>query len=171
MAGGGPVRLNVGCGRQVIDGIVNIDVVRSPNAKRDPELLCEMTAIPLPDGCADEVMAIHVLEHFYRWQVDEVITEWKRLLKSGGQLTLEMPDLFKCMQHILDGQPDNKGYWGLYGDPKHKDPYMCHRWGWTPTTLIALLGEHGFTAIAEETPEWHTRHKFNRDLRVTARKP
>jgi ubiquinone/menaquinone biosynthesis C-methylase UbiE len=167
------MKLNIGCGRHVIDGWTNVDIQRSPHAKRDPEILSDVRTIPLPDACADELMAIHLFEHFYLWETPALIGEWKRLLKPGGLLALELPNIVKCCRNIvkdveagLDSQP--LGMWGLYGDPRAQDPYMTHRWGWSPKTLTAFLAEHGFADIKEEVTQWHGLGRKHRDMRIVA---
>lgn len=167
---GSAVRLNLGCGRKVLDGWVNVDIAVSDKAPREPEVLSDLRAIPLHDGCADEAMAIHVIEHFYRWEVPAVLAEWLRLLKPGGLLVLECPDVLKCARNLLAGDIDSQSYWGLYGDPAHEDPFMCHRWGWTPATLRAELAAAGFRDIRETVPQWHKAGRTRRDMRLEARK-
>jgi len=73
------IKLNLGCGKYVLDGWVNVDAATSPQAPRPPELLCDVKSISLPDECATEVMAIHLWEHLYRWECEDVIAEWRRL--------------------------------------------------------------------------------------------
>jgi SAM-dependent methyltransferase len=157
----------------VLDGWTNIDVQASSRAKRAPEILSDLKSIPLADACATEAMAIHVFEHFYRWEVDQVLREWKRLLVPEGELVLELPNLIKCCQNLIDGtagrdNPEQMSYWGIYGDPGHADPYMCHRWGWTPLTLAALLNSHGFIKVREEPTQWHSLGKLKRDMRLVS---
>jgi predicted SAM-dependent methyltransferase len=164
------LQLNLGCGRHVLDGWFNIDVQRSPRAKRDPEMLSDVRKIDLPDGCAQTIMAIHLWEHLYRWECDNVIKEWRRLLETGGQLILEMPDLYKFCANILANKTDQMGMWGLYGDPTEEDPYMCHRWGWSFATLKPFLEANGFTNCEEEATQWHRCGKLERDFRIVARK-
>jgi SAM-dependent methyltransferase len=167
------MKINAGCGARVLPGYTNVDVQTAPNGKR-PDILADLRKIPLKNACADELMAIHVFEHFYRWEVDDVLREWNRLLKSGGRLILEMPDVKKCCKALLDGivgrHPDQLSYWGLWGDPRAKDPYMVHRWGWCADTLRPLLVEHGFTDIVESQTEWHAIGRDRRDFRIEARK-
>jgi predicted SAM-dependent methyltransferase len=169
------MRLNLGCGRHVLAGWFNVDAQASPKAVRPPDLLSDVKKTDLPDGCASEVMAIHLFEHLYRWECDEAIEEWKRLLQPGGQLTLEMPDLWKYCRNIVeelknDKHPDQLGMWGMFGDPRERDPFMCHRWGWTFKTIRPFLAEHGFVDIVEGPTEWHRAGRAKRDFRVTARK-
>jgi hypothetical protein len=168
----GQLRLNLGCGRHVLDGWFNVDVSANPKAKRAPDLLSDVKQIALPDECANEIMAIHLWEHLYRWECDAAIREWRRLLAVGGKLVLEMPDLFKFCANILEGRqgksPDQIGMWGLYGDPTQCDPYMTHRWGWTFSTLAPFLEANGFANVTEETTQWHRVGRDVRDFRVVA---
>lgn len=170
------MRLNVCCGRQILDGWTNVDVAPSPETKRAPDLLADAKSIPLPDGCADELMVIHGFEHLYRWECDVALEEWKRLLKVGGKLILELPDLYKCCQNVLSGytiferNPDQFSMWGLYGDPRLQNPHMVHRWGWTPKTVRKIVQEHGFNNIIDASTQWHPMGRINRDMRIEALK-
>jgi predicted SAM-dependent methyltransferase len=123
----------------VLDGWTNCDIQVSPKAPRPPEILCDVKSIPLEDECADVVMALHLLEHFYQWEAPAVVQEWRRLLKPGGKLILELPNLEAACRNLLKGMKDQMSMWPLYGDPGHKDPYMCHRWGYTPKTVVKFL--------------------------------
>lgn len=168
------LRLNVGCGSRVLPGYFNCDIERNPEAPKAPELLCDAKSIPLPDGCAVELMAIHVWEHFYRWESETVIKEWRRLLKAGGKLVLELPDLIKCCQNIIDGRMkagkhiDQLGRWGLYGDPRLENKFMCHPWGWAPQELIDFLHANGFRDARHLPTVFHPAGRTHRDMRIEA---
>lgn len=175
------MRINFGCGSRVWDTHYNIDAIHNPHAPRRPELLYAfefdasgklVTPVPLDDGVADEITGIHVFEHFYRWTCEAVLAEWRRLLKPGGQLILELPDLIKCCQNIIDGrrgkEPDQLGRWGLYGDPRTNDVYMCHPWGWAPDELMAFLGANGFKNMIQKPTQFHKCGKLHRDMRIEA---
>lgn len=167
------MRLNVMCGRHVLNGWTNVDIVRAPLAERNPDIMSDAKAIPLPDACARELMVIHGFEHFYPWEAELALSEWRRLLQPGGLLVLELPDLLKCCRNVLEGakgrgHPDQLGMWGLYGDPRDEDPYMMHRWGWSPATLSDFLSARGFTNIREKPTEWHRPGKLVRDMRIEA---
>ena len=169
------MRLNVCCGGRLLDGYVNIDVASLPD-KRAPDIVADARRIPLEDGCADEIMCIHGFEHFYRWEADALATEWRRLLRAGGLLVLELPDLLKCCENIVNNytaagkHPDQAGMWGLYGDPRLESPLMCHRWGWTPKTLRSFLEAHGFVDIQSQETQWHPAGRARRDMRMVSRK-
>lgn len=164
------MKINVGCGGRRIEGYTGIDAVERPAA----DIIARADSIPLPDGSVDEIMAIHLFEHFYQWECDTVIAEWKRLLKPGGQLVLELPNLIKCCENVISGRmvggkhPEQLGMWGCYGDPRESDPFMAHRWGWTPKTLTAFLKGNGFIKIFEEPTKFHPAGRDHRDMRIVS---
>lgn len=165
------LRLNIGCGGRRLDGYLGIDAVSERTAA---DIVATADNIPLPDGCAQEIIALHLWEHFYRFQCDDVIKEWRRLLKPGGVLILELPNLIKCCQNILSGKtiagkhPDQIGMWGLYGDPREGDQFMSHRWGWTPESICLFLKSNGFSKVMETPTQWHPVGRLHRDMRIEA---
>lgn len=171
------LRLNIGAGGKRVPGYKGVDVVPRPGA----DIIAPAGNIPLADGSCDEIMAIHLFEHLREWEVGEVLAEWIRLLKPGGKLVLEMPDLKKCCQNILkilDGgvimagkHPDQAGMYGLYGDPRLKDPYMLHSWAYTYQTIKPILESAGFQKITEHPTVFHPIGRHVRDFRVEAFKP
>ena len=172
--GGRALKVNFGCGKKLQEGWFNVDAVSREDAAPDLIYRMEFDAdnslvepIPLDDGCADEFMALHVIEHFYAFQADAVVDEWKRVLKPGGKLILELPNIELAARNLLEGFPDQLSMWGLYGDPSHSDPYMCHRWGYTPRTIKHLLKMRGFVDIKVLLPETHMK-RADRDMRVEA---
>lgn len=167
------MKINVCCGNKILAGYTNVDIAAAAPDKT-PDLLCDARKIPLPDGCADEVMCIHGLEHFYRFEVDDVINEWHRLLKKRGVLILELPNIIKCCQNLIDGvqgkHPEQMGLWGIFGDWREGNPYMNHRWGYSPASLTELLEQHGFKGVRERPTVFHGIGRANRDMRLEALK-
>lgn len=171
----GGIKLNVGCGRKRLDGYVGVDIV----ARSAADIIAESYAIPLPDDCATEVLAIHLVEHMYSWDVPRALAEWFRLLRPGGQLNLEMPDMLKACRNIADNiKParrgefsDQLGMWGVFGDDREKDPYMIHKSGWWFERLRPLVAGVGFVEISEHPTIFHSVGRDIRDFRLEARKP
>lgn len=170
------LRISLGCGRHVVEGWFCIDLQQHPTATRPIDMVSDVRKIALPDACARELMAIHLFEHLWRWEVDDVLEEWKRLLRPNGLLIMEMPDLMKCCQNIVSGNThgrkfaDQLGMWGLYGDPREQDPLMMHRWAWTFASIKPLLEEHGFHQVRQFATQFHPPGRDHRDFRVEARK-
>lgn len=164
------MKLNIGAGGRRIAGYTGVDMVERPGA----DIVAPANAIPLADGSVDEILAIHLVEHLLPWELSETLLEWRRLLRPGGRLVLEMPDLIKCCKNILSGafvagkHPDQLGMWGAFGDPRQRDPLMLHRWGYTFKTLAPVVSAAGFGDIAEHPTQWHPAGRDLRDFRLEA---
>lgn len=98
-----------------------------------------------------------------------MLTEWKRVLKPGGQLILELPCMDKVLHYLQLAMEKREpiaafmSWWALWGDPNYKDPAMCHRWGYTKQMLVDLLASVGFEHITLKNPHYHFPM---RDMRV-----
>jgi predicted SAM-dependent methyltransferase len=161
------IRLNVGCGNKKLDGYLGCDFGDNYSGDQ-PDVVCDIRELPFDNDFADEVLAVHVLEHFYVWEAEDVVNEWIRVLKPGGKLVIEVPCLDKIINHYIkfEGAPPvNLSMWGLYGDPSYKDERMCHRWCYSVNQLKALLDQVGMKEIIECEPKFHVAI---RDMRVEA---
>lgn len=172
-----PIRLNLGCGDMLLPGYVNVDVATQRRGHQ-PDVCCDIRDLSaFADNHADEVMAIHVIEHFYHWEVVDLLKEWVRVLKPGGQLVLECPNLISACEALLKdpevasrpGTEGNRSMWCFYGDPSWKDPLMCHRWLYTPQSLAQVMHEAGLRELSQQVPLFKARHP--RDMRVVGVKP
>jgi predicted SAM-dependent methyltransferase len=167
------MKINMGAGNRRLPGYTGIDAVPRPGA----DIVAPANQVPLPDGCATEVLAVHLVEHLLPWNVPAVLAEWHRLLASGGLLALELPDLLKCCRNILEGKarpgkhPDQLGMWGLFGDATLNDEWMLHRWAYTFTTLAPIVKAAGFVKVVEAETQFHPAGRGVRDFRLEARKP
>lgn len=170
------MRLNLGCGDKVLDGYVNVDVAPSRRGKK-PDVLCDLRKLTFEDGVADEVLAVHVVEHFWRWEVVAILKEWVRVLKAGARMVLECPNLISACEHFLKdtnthalpGKEGQRSMWVFYGDPGWRDPLMVHRWGYTPASLAAVMMEAGLTELRQEPAQFKLREP--RDMRIVGVKP
>lgn len=125
--------------------------------------------IPLEDGCAEEIEAIHVIEHFQRYNVDAVLEEFRRLLAKKGRLVLELPNLRAAAWNLLNGGDKRSSLDAIYGSDKDDGTFMSHLYGYTPESLAKLLGEHEFKHIHVMEPQTHGK-RLHRDMRFEARK-
>jgi SAM-dependent methyltransferase len=175
-AADGSVKLNLGCGDKLLKEYINIDVAPSRKGKR-PDFISDVRRLRLPDNYADEVLTVHVIEHFYYWEAEAVVREWVRVLKSGGKLIVECPNLETAAKKVLaspetatlPGKEGQESMWVFYGDPNWKDPLMCHRWGYTPASLITLMQACGLQTVRQEPAEFKKREP--RDMRIVGIKP
>jgi ubiquinone/menaquinone biosynthesis C-methylase UbiE len=130
--------------------------------------------LPFEDSYADEIFTCHVIEHFWPWDVQEILKDWIRVLKPGGQLITECPDLDGACRLLVGANKEmNAEVWrlamfALYGDPKFKNIEQRHKWGYTDKTLISLLMGLGLKNVRREPAQFKMREP--RDMRIVAEK-
>ena len=170
------VRLNLGCGDKILAGYVNVDLA-ADRVGRQPDLVCDLRRLePVADASVDEVLAIHVVEHFWQWEVLEVLREWLRVMKPGARMVLECPNLLAACEALLrdpesgagPGLEGQRTMWVLYGDPAWRDPLMCHRWNYTPHSLGLVMREAGLVNVRQEPAQFKLREP--RDMRLVGEK-
>ena len=170
-------KLNLGCGDKLINGYINVDLV-TERAGVTPDVNCDIRKLTVFDTeYADEILAVHVIEHFWRWEVEDILAEWVRVLKPNGKLILECPNLISACEEFLKdpeagSSPNQKGQktmWVFYGDPRWRDPLMVHRWGYTPKSLATIMNAAGLSQLKQEPAQFKLREP--RDMRITGVKP
>lgn len=103
-----PIKLNLGCGKNRLDGWVNADQVQTAAT----DVVCDLatTPWPWPDSSVEEAQAIHLLEHLDGKQRTVFANELWRVLKVGATCTIIVP------------------YWSsmrAVQDPTHRWPPLC----------------------------------------------
>ena len=170
-------KLNLGCGDKILEGYVNVDIAES-RAGKSPDVLCDLHKLePFEDNSVDEILSVHVIEHFWRWEVADILQEWVRVLKPGGKMILECPNLISaCVEFLKNpdacsgpGPEGQTTMWVFYGDPRWKDPLMVHRWGYTPNSLGQVMFNAGLRELKQEPAQFKKREP--RDMRITGIKP
>lgn len=169
------IRLNLGCGDKILPGFVNVDIAP---ARKDlkPDVICDLRKLKFENDYADEILSVHVVEHFYNWEIQEVLHEWQRVLKPGGTISLECPNLLSAAEELvrkpelaqLGGKDWATTMFVFYGDPSWKDSLMCHRWGYTPQSLMNELEDNGFINVRQELALF--KKGDPRDMRIVGEK-
>ena len=90
------LRLNLGCGRKLLAGWVNVDAMRYPDADYHGVTFAQDDALAylhaLPDGSVAEVLAEQFLEHLTYREGALFLAECKRVLAPDGQVRITVPD-------------------------------------------------------------------------------
>ncbi len=77
------MRLNLGCGDDIKDGYVNVDITKLPGV----DVLADLNdPLPLKSESVDQIVMKSVLEHLN--QTEKVMRELFRILKAGGSLRI-----------------------------------------------------------------------------------
>jgi SAM-dependent methyltransferase len=163
--------LNLGSGNKKIEGATNVDMSPETN----PDIVSDVPTFVANEAAEtwDEVHMYHVLEHFDKHTAMQLLIDIHRILKPGGAVIIECPDIMKCAINILQAKVNGDklrierfGLLGFYGDPEEPGPGMLHKWGYWPEYMMNIFEEIGFSSGQIETPVSKTFAQLERDFRV-----
>lgn len=145
----GPFQLDLGCGNNK-RGVAWVGI----DAHEAADIQAPMWAVPLPDGCADELYSSHALEHVRKAQVIPTLAEWRRLARAGATLTLRVPDLVWCVNNwIATGMGNGWELDTIFGSQEHEG--NVHRTGFTQPMLVFYLRQAGWQVTHIRVIESH----------------
>lgn len=138
-------KLNVGCGRNVIPGWVNLDSAALPGVDVVADLeLCATVPLPIPDSSVEELLLSHVLEHIR--QPLPLMQELWRVAKPGAKLVALTPygssdDAFEDPTHV---RQFFLGSYGYFSQPFYWRADYGYRGDWRTErlTVVVRKSEH-----------------------------
>ena len=156
-AGGGPVRLHIGCGDIDAPGFLNVDARPAPHIHIVTSSLFRLEMVP--DGAADMVYMCHVLEHVPLDQVVATLKEMHRVLRPEGVLRLSVPDLdLMIAAYQATGRRVGVIERALMGGQSH--PYNFHYAVFNAERLCDDLLSSGF----RQTRRWDVQNCAHHDF-------
>jgi FkbM family methyltransferase len=165
------IKLNVGSGGIDWPGYLSVD-----KYDKRAQILMDITKLDFEDGTVDEILASHVFEHLNPYHALDILKDWLRVLKPGGKLAMEMPDLERmCKSFVTASTGERYGIanaiYGSVNTTGEGDPSNItspHLFGWWPQSLWDHLTNAGYVNI--EFMEEKIPHPAD-NLRVEAIKP
>ena len=165
------IKLNLGAGGIEYEGYLSVDKYDS-RAHIDMDI----TKLDFDDSSVNEILASHVFEHLNPYHALAILNDWRRVLKPGGKLIMEMPDIEQlCKRFVAASTGERYGILnavygsvnttGVGGPDNITSP---HLFGWWPQSMYDHLVNAGYTNIVfmdEKIP--HPESNF----RVEATKP
>lgn len=103
------MRVHLGCGANVLDGWVNIDI-RSD----DPRVIAgDVSSLDevIEDGSASQICACHVFEHVARAFQVPVLTHWLSKLEPGGACFISVPDFNQLVGEYVRALGAGEQWW------------------------------------------------------------
>ena len=151
-----PDKLNLGCGFDVRVDYLNVDLYENHN----PDLIADVTNLwMLPSGWYSEILAFDILEHISWTRTENILKEWNRLLKEGGELHLKVPNVLGIARLLMEATSPvlHEEYLRcLFGTQCY--PGDFHLSGFTDSYLVFLLDIAGFTVSnISEVDRWMIR--------------
>lgn len=140
-------RYNLGSGGKKILGWVNVDVDHEPDVTHD----LSQFPWPFPDREAVEIQASHILEHFTKRDAYKFLNECHRIMRTGGELHIAVPDMDKFIDAHLSGdfEPLGEYFWTdlnhlMGGDEREAILHQRHKYMYNYETLHFMLLRVGF---------------------------
>ena len=135
------MRLNLGSGGFPLPDYENIDI-------KDGKGVYPL--VDYADNSVDEIRASHILEHFGRREIKDVLTNWVAKLKIGGILKIAVPDFDNLARRYINGEKlDFPGF--IYGGQTDANDF--HRSFFDEKGLRHSLESLGLSDIKRWTSE------------------
>lgn len=163
----GCLKLELGSGVRPKPGYLHLDLM-TDGEKPEVEFIYDVKDMPFEDEIFDEVIGIHLLEHIYWMAVPWVISECNRILKPGGTVVFEIPDLDAAMKR------DKLKETGLFFDTIYMNCWGDWDWAlredftvgfnhtscWNEEMLTAMMESCGFSVVRDRQREAESVHKW-----------
>lgn len=164
------IKLNVGGGGIEHEGYLSVDLY-----DKRANILMDITKLDFDDNSVAEILASHVFEHLNPYHSLDILKDWRRVLKPGGRLIMEMPDIEQlCKRFVTASTGERYGILNaIYGSVNTTNVgtpdniTSPHLFGWWPQSLWDHLSNAGFQNIVF-LPEQMPHPESN--LRVEATK-
>ena len=156
------MKLNLGCGKKYKDGFINIDAFDSTVADKTMSVL----DLEFHSNVVDEIEACQLIEHLGYINTIYALAEWSRVLKPGGTLLIETPDIETSFKEYIKGSLDTRKdllSW-IFGVESQG---MQHRLCFPDILIKNLLEKSGFIGIKTS---FLTIEKNNPILRIHCKK-
>ncbi len=153
------MKLHLGCGRQYMEGYVNVDYPPSEHSVQvdlKADLFHDLLTLEYPPNTIEEIRLHHVFEHFSRPDALALLCRWRDWLEPCGKLRIETPDLIASARLLVSP-------WWSYGDKQevvrhlfgsHESHWAVHWDGWSPERFVRTLSALGFEQISTRTEKW-----------------
>ena len=157
-------KLHFACGDVFLKGYTNIDIIgdlssqvdnnqnittldeyyRRPFGAKPKKAIVDKTMdlrddygwLSYKNNSIDEIIIIAAIEHFTEEEANKIIDQFYRILKPGGKLIIDFPDIERILKEYND-RPEFMIRL-IYGS--QKNDYAFHKWGYTKETFKKLLG-------------------------------
>lgn len=167
------IKLNIGSGGIEYPGYLSVDL-----HDRRANIIMDVTKLDFEENSVSEILAIHVFEHLNPYRCLDILKSWHRILKPGGRLIMEMPDLLELCRRFADPKTSTGQRYGIAnaiygsvnttGEGEPSDITSPHLFGWWHQSLWDHMSNAGFTDIVIG-PEKHPHPESN--LCVEGTKP
>lgn len=153
------MKLNLGCGRDIREGWVNIDSVPLPGVDHVVDL-DDHPVLPFDDDSVERIEGSHVIEHLHRPL--PLMQELWRVAKDGCEAVLRAPygssdDADEDPTHVRRLFIQS---WDYFAQPNYWRADYGYRGDWQPTRVVLRISHHLADLSADEVM-WALRYQRN----------
>lgn len=116
----------------------------------------DIQKLEYPDNSVERIYCSHTLEHIGSKEVIPCLKEWYRVLKSGGDVIINVPDMEWAAEELINliqGKNPRSPVFNtqekimeiIYGNQDHEGEF--HKSGYTSVSLAHFLQDAGFKEI------------------------
>ena len=140
------IKLHLGCGKRYLPGYVHVDIDNFNHI--DYQSTVDDLSM-FKTNSVSEIYASHLLEYYDIYESLEVLKEWKRVLITGGELKVAVPDfqnlvkVYSSTKNISDVIGPIVGRWEV-----SKSQKIYHKQIFDFKSLKSLLEKAGFQNIS-----------------------
>jgi SAM-dependent methyltransferase len=133
-------KLNVGCGRNRIDGWLHLDAAALPGIDIVADLeTCATAPLPLADGSVDEFLLSHVMEHIRN--VLPMMQELYRIAAPDARMVVRVPygssdDAYEDPTHVRQLFLNSFGY---FSQPNYWRADYGYRGDWLTESITLVI--------------------------------
>jgi SAM-dependent methyltransferase len=148
-------KLNIGCGRNIRPGWVNVDIAPLPGVDVVADLDdCRRTPLPLADDSADELLLSHVIEHIR--DPLALMQELHRVARPGARMEIRVPhgasdDAYEDPTHVRQYFHHSFGY---FSQPYYWRADYGYRGDWQPKLLRLRVDPARFAGLPRSPQAW-----------------
>lgn len=134
------MKLNVGCGRSISPGWINLDSMSVPGVDVIFDLeSCSKNKIPLPDDSTNEFLLSHVIEHIHN--ILPMMQELYRVSQPEAKMVIRVPygssdDSFEDPTHV---RWCFIGSFGYFSQPFYWRADYGYRGDWQPKKIRLIM--------------------------------
>jgi SAM-dependent methyltransferase len=157
-------KLNVGCGRNILEGWINLDSFALPGVEVVADLeQCATKPLPLADDSIDEFLLSHVLEHIRN--VLPMMQELHRVASANAKMVIRVPygssdDAFEDPTHV---RQIFTGSFGYFSQPYYWRADYGYRGDWITDTITLEVVPH-----LRHLPDAEIWDRIHRDRNVVS---
>jgi hypothetical protein len=125
------MKLHLGCGPNIREDYINIDkYVQNENVEQ-----FDILNLPYQENTVEEILTEHLVEHIPFKEEEQFFNESFRVLKKGGLLIVETPDMEWLCKQFLDAEDNFQAFYKV-GSKDHyfgSGKSIENRWGMITT--------------------------------------